>query len=165
MLGNYFFNVQNKNQNTQQLLLSESSDKKTPNIAAEKKGLKMYTEKQINGCTGLTKKYRKFWNAKADVICKNKKQNGWSKTSIEGVVNCSRVLKKINQLNENVLLREIKITELRESDKQLNKLPDIKTVCKNLDRMKTIASSLAKSKNCTSQVGYWCSYGNSHEMH
>ena len=73
MLGKYFFNVQNKNQNTQQLLLSESSDKKTPNIAAEKKGLKIYTKRQINGCTGLTKKYRKFWNAKADVICKNKK--------------------------------------------------------------------------------------------
>ena len=73
MLGNYFFNLQNKNQNPQQLLLSESSDKKKPHIAAETKGLKIYTEKQINGCTGLTKKYRKIWNAKAEVICKGKK--------------------------------------------------------------------------------------------
>ena len=110
------------------------------------KGLKIYTEKQINGCTGLTKKYRKFWNAKAEAICKNKKYNGWSKTSIEGVVNCSWVLKKITLLNEDVCLLEIKITELRELDKQLNSLPDLETVYKNLDRMKTIASTLEKSE-------------------
>ena len=89
MLGNYFFNLHNKKQNTQQLVLSESSDKKKPHNAAETKGIKIYTEKQINGCSGLTKKYGKFWNAKAEAICKNKKYNGWSKTSIEGVVNCS----------------------------------------------------------------------------
>ena len=40
--------------------MSEFSDKKKPHIAAETKGLKIYIEKQINGCTGLTKKYRKF---------------------------------------------------------------------------------------------------------
>ena len=43
-------------------------------------------------------------------------------------------------------LLEIKITELRNSDKQLNNPPDLKTVYKNLDRMKTIASSLEKSE-------------------
>ena len=139
ILGNYLFNVQNKNQNTQQLLFSESSDKKKPHIATETKGLKIYTEKQITGCTGLTKKYRKFWNAKAEAI--------WSKSkSIEGVVNCSRVLKKITLLREDVRLLEIKITELRESDKQLKNMPDLKTVYKNLDRMKKTASSLAKSE-------------------
>ena len=95
MLGNHFFNFHNKNQKTRQLVLSESSDKKKPHIAEETKGIKIYTEKQINGCTGLTKKYRKFWDTKAEAICKNKKYNGWSKTSIEGVVNCSWVLKKI----------------------------------------------------------------------
>ena len=128
MLGNYFFNLQNKNQNIQQLLLSESSDKKKPRIATETKGLKIYTEKHINGCTGLTKNYRKFWNAKAEAMCKNKKYNGWSQASIEGVVNCSWVLKKITLLNEDVRLLAIKITELRELDKQLNSLPDLKTV-------------------------------------
>ena len=146
ILGNYFFNLHNKIQNTQQLVLSQSSDKKKTHIAAETKGIKIYTEKQINDCTGLTKKYRKFWNAKAEAICNNKKYNGWSKTSIEGVVNCSWVLKKITLLNEDVRLLEIKITELRNSDKQLNNLPDLKTVYKNLDRMKTIASSLEKSE-------------------
>ena len=146
MLGNYFFNLQNKNQNTQQLLLSEFSNKKKPHTAAETKGLKIYTEKQINGCTGLTKKYGKFWNAKAETICKNGKYNGWSKTSIEGVVNCSLVLKKITLLNEDVRLLEIKITGLRELDKQLNNLPDLKAVYKNLDTMKTIASTFEKSE-------------------
>ena len=121
--------------------------KKKPHIAAETKGLKVYTEKQINGCTGLTNIYRKFWNAKAEAICKNGKYNGWIKTSIEGVVNCSRVLEKITLLNKDVYLLERKIPELRESDKQLNNLPDLKTVHKNLDRMRTIASSLAKSEN------------------
>ena len=43
-------------------------------------------------------------------------------------------------------LLEVKITELRESDKQLKNLPDLKTVYKNLDRMKKTASSLAKSE-------------------
>ena len=43
-------------------------------------------------------------------------------------------------------LVEIKITELRELDKQLNNLPDLETVYKNLDRMKTIASTLEKSE-------------------
>ena len=60
MLGNYFFNLQNKNQNTQQLLLSEFSDKKKPHIAADTKGLKIYTEKQINGCTALKKYIENF---------------------------------------------------------------------------------------------------------
>ena len=72
MLGNYFFNLHNKNQKTQQLVLSESSDKKKPHIAAETKGIKIYTERQINGCTGLTKKYRKFWDAKARPYAKIK---------------------------------------------------------------------------------------------
>ena len=79
-------------------------------------------------------------------MCKNKKYNGWSQASIEGVVNCSWVLKKIALLNEDVRLFAIKITELRELDKQLNSLPDLKTVQKNLDRMKTIASTLEKSE-------------------
>ena len=126
--------------------MSESSDKKKLHITAETKGLKIYTEKQITGCPGLTKKYRKFWNAKAEAICKNKKYIGWSKTSIEGIVSCRRVLKKIALLNKDLRLLEIKITELRESDKQLNNLPDLKTIYKNLDIMKAIASSLAKSK-------------------
>ena len=146
MLGNYFFNLQNKNQNTQQLLLSEFSNKKKPHTAAETKGLKIYTEKQINGCTGLTRKYRKFWNAKAEAICKNGKYNGWSKTSIEGVVNCSLVLKKITLLNEDVRLLEIKITGLRKLDKQLNNLPDLKAVYKNLDTLKHLLQPLKNEK-------------------
>ena len=44
--------------------------------------------------------------------------NRWSKTSIEGVVNSSWVLRKITLLNEDVHLLEIKNTELKESDKQ-----------------------------------------------
>ena len=37
--------------------------------------------------------------------------NEWSKTSIEGVVNYSRVLKKITPLNKDLHLLEIEITE------------------------------------------------------
>ena len=61
-------------------------------------------------------------------------------------MNCSRVLKKITLLYEDVRLLEIEITELRKSDKQLNNLPDLKTVYKNLDRMKTVPKGLAKSE-------------------
>ena len=46
-------------------------------------------------------------------------------------------------------LLEIEITELRKSDKQLNNLPDLKTVYKNLDRMKTVPKGLAKSEKAS----------------
>lgn len=59
-MGNYFCNLQTKNKNTEQLLLIESSEKKQPYIATETKGLKIYIEKQINGCTGLTKDIENF---------------------------------------------------------------------------------------------------------
>lgn len=72
---------------------------------------------------------------KAEAIHKNKKYNGWSKTSVEGVAHCSWALKKITLLNEDMRRFEIKIKKLRESHKQRNNLPNFKTVYKNLDRM------------------------------
>ena len=44
--------------------------------------------------TGYERLYRKFWNAKAEEICKNKTLAQWTKSAIEGIIVTEWTLKK-----------------------------------------------------------------------
>lgn len=78
---------------------------------------------------------------KAEAIHKNKKYNGWSKTSVEGVAHCSWALKKITLLNEDMRRFEIKIKKLRESYKQI-----LKRFIKTLIECKQLLQALKDEK-------------------
>ena len=59
-------------QNTQQLLSSESSDKKETSYSRRIESIKDLYRKANYWLYWFDKKYRKFWNAKAEAICKIK---------------------------------------------------------------------------------------------
>ena len=71
-----------------------------PNAA--KKGLKIFSNSQINAVIGYEHLYRLFWNRKAEELCRNPSFVKWSKTAITGVIATEWSLKKTALLSNHV---------------------------------------------------------------
>lgn len=62
-------------------------------------GIHIYSTREIEGQTGLTKEYRKFWNVKAKEFCQDKRiTSKMDGTAIKGAINTSWTLHKSNLL-------------------------------------------------------------------
>ena len=70
-----------------------------PNAA--KKGLKIFSNPQINAVSGYERLYRHFWNRKAEELCRNPSFVKWSKTAITGVIATEWSLKKTALLSNH----------------------------------------------------------------
>lgn len=70
-----------------------------PNAA--KKGLKIFSNQQINAVSGYERLYRLFWNRKAEELCRNPSFAKWSKTAITGVIATEWSLKKTALLSNH----------------------------------------------------------------
>ena len=66
--------------------------KSFPNAA--KKGMKIFTNQQINAVSGYERLYRLFWNRKAEELCRSPSYAKWSKSAITGVIATEWSLKK-----------------------------------------------------------------------
>ena len=80
-------------QSTRPTLLPLTKEKS----AAESAGVRLYSEAEVDAADGMTKKYYRFWNAKAEEICSD--EDTLSKlernlTMMHGAIHTSWVLKK-----------------------------------------------------------------------
>ena len=58
-------------------------------------GIHIYTAQEIEGRVGLTKEYRKYWNAKAKEYCLDKRlMSKMDGTAVKGAINTSWILHK-----------------------------------------------------------------------
>ena len=63
-----------------------------PNAA--KKGIKIFSDQQIQAVSGYERLYRLFWNRKAEELCPSPSFVKWSKSAITGVIVTEWSLKK-----------------------------------------------------------------------
>ena len=65
------------------------------------KGLKIFSNQQINAVSGYERLYRLFWNRKAEELCRNPSFAKWSKIAITGVITTEWSLKKTAHLSNH----------------------------------------------------------------
>lgn len=97
---------------------------------AAKKGMKLFTDSEINRASGYERLYRIFWNKKVDEVCSDRVLVKWTKTAIEGIVATEWTLKKTPLMNNHA--QQLLRCEYPENAKRRQKR---NTVGKNLDEM------------------------------
>lgn len=76
--------------------------KSQPYSAARARKVKIYSQKEIEGSTGLTQVYRKFWNGKAEEICANQSLTSLKAGEIQVAINVAWILQKTSHLRREV---------------------------------------------------------------
>ena len=70
--------------------------------AARARKVKIFTESEIEMCTGIQKVYRAFWNKKAEEICSNSHLKTFKPGEIQGAINVAWTLEKTRHLKEDM---------------------------------------------------------------
>jgi hypothetical protein len=70
---------------------------------AAKKGMKIYSNSEINRSSGYERLYKIFWNKKLEEVCSDRVLVKWTKTAIEGIVATEWTLKKTPLMNNHAM--------------------------------------------------------------
>lgn len=85
---------------------SLTSDTSWPNpikySAPRTRKVKIYSESEIEGSTGMTQVYRRFWNKKAEEICCSHSLTSFKAGEIQGAIKVAWTLEKSNHLKWEV---------------------------------------------------------------
>ena len=117
--------------------------------AARARKVKIFTESEIERCTGIQKVYQKFWNEKAEEICSNSYLKAFKPGEIQGAINVAWTLEKTRHLKEDMEKMQGEIVQpCNLSNAVLKKMQSSnKTIERNRKRVESAHETLSKSQN------------------
>lgn len=120
--------------------------KSDPYSAARARKVKVFTESEIEGSTGLQKVYRRFWNDKAEEICRSRSLNKFKPGEIQGAINVAWTLEKTRHLKEEVEKVNMEIGQPYQSNVLKKVQTSVKTIEKNSLRVENAHETLRKTQ-------------------
>ncbi len=121
--------------------LCEALSTPKPLSPAQRFGLKVYSTKDIDAVEGMNRRYRQFWNQKANEICSDAHvlRKLSSKKAVEGAIAVSWTLKKTDFLL--IQVDEMRLLSSETYGEEAHGKDNIGKIEKNVDRMQKASFS------------------------
>ena len=137
--------------------------------AARARKVKVFSESEIEGSTGLQKIYQTLWNEKAEEICSNSNLTTFKPGEIQGAINVAWTLEKTQHLKEDMeKLQEETGQSCIFSNVVLKKFQSSnQTFEKNSERLESAHTMLSKTQDTLKKERFElfkCSNGGQHKI-
>ena len=136
--------------------------------AARARKVKVFSESEIEGSTGLQKIYQTFWNEKAEEICSNSNLTTFKPGEIQGAINVAWTLEKTQHLKDMEKLQEETGQSCIFSNVVLKKFQSSnQTFEKNSERLESAHTMLSKTQDALKKERFElfkCSNGGQHKI-
>ena len=118
-----------------------------PYSAARARKIKIYSKSEIEGSTGLTQVYRRFWNSKAEEICSSQSLASFKAGEIQGAINVAWTLEKSKHLKQEVVEITAEIGQPCSITNMKKLQASAKTIEKNTHRVEEAHESLNSTQH------------------
>lgn len=123
-----------------------SKTPRQPYSAARARKVKLYSDREIQGASGMVKLYRTFWNIKAEEICSSQAAKQFTQGEIQGAINVAWTIEKATHIKNEAKELEIDVGPGC-PDHMVKKFTESKkTLERNTKRMEAAKSSLTQIK-------------------
>lgn len=121
-----------------------SKTPRQPYSAARARKVKLYSDREIQGASGMVKLYRAFWNNKAEEICSSQALKQFTQGEVQGAINVAWIIEKATHIKNEAKELEIDVGPGC-PDHMVKKFTESKkTLERNTKRMEAAKNSLTQ---------------------